>query len=138
MKSRTWAWAISLCLAIGAAHPAGAVAASPEKVLRYAFLGTETGFDPAQINDLYSAAVIAHILEAPYEYDYLARPAKMVPNLAEAMPEISPDFRTFTFHLRPAIYFSDDPSFGGKPREPVAKVLVYTLQHFYDPKDSGP
>ena len=84
MKSRIWAWATSLCLALGAAHPACAQAANPEKVLRYAFLGPETGFDPAQINDLYSAAVIAHILEAPYEYDYLARPAKMVPNLAEA------------------------------------------------------
>src|SRR4051812_21072542 len=121
MMSRTWAWAISLCLALGAAHPAGAqTPSSSDKVLRYAFLGTETGFDPAQINDLYSAAVIAHVLDAPYEYDYLPRPAKIVPNLAEAMPEVSPDFRTFTFRLRSGIYFTDDPAFGGKPREVVA------------------
>ncbi|HSI53787.1 MAG TPA: ABC transporter substrate-binding protein [Ramlibacter sp.] len=107
-------------------------------MLRYAFLGTETGFDPAQINDLYSAAVIAHVLDAPYEYDYLARPAKMVPNLAEALPEVSADFRTFTFRLRPGIYFSDDPAFGGKPRELVAKDFVYTFKRFFDPKNKSP
>ena len=137
MKSRLWALATSLCLALGAAHPACAQAAHPEKVLRYAFIGTETGFDPAQINDLYSAAVIAHILDAPYEYDYLARPAKMVPNLAEGQPEVAPDFRTFTFRLRPGIYFSDDPAFGGKPRELVATDFVYTFKRFFDPKNKS-
>ncbi len=138
MKSRFWALATSLCLALGAAHPACAQAANPEKVLRYAFLGTETGFDPAQINDLYSAAVIAHILEAPYEYDYLARPAKMVPNLADGQPKVAPDFRTFTFRLRPGIYFSDDPAFGGKPRELIANDFVYTFKRFFDPKNKSP
>ncbi len=138
MKSRFWALATSLCLALGAAHPACAQAANPEKVLRYAFLGTETGFDPAQINDLYSAAVIAHILEAPYEYDYLARPAKMVPNLADGEPVVAPDFRTFTFRLRPGIHFSDDPAFGGKPRELTASDFVYTFKRFFDPKNKSP
>ena len=33
-------------------------------------------------------------LRAPLTYDYLARPAKLVPNTAEAMPEISADFKT--------------------------------------------
>ena len=79
MNIRTWARATSLCLAVlGATHPSAAQAPdrAPEKVFRYAFLGTETGFDPAQINDLYSAAVIAHVFDAPYEYDYLARPSR--------------------------------------------------------------
>ena len=138
MKSRHWAWAISLCLGLGAAYPACAQAENSEKVLRYAFIGTETGFDPAQINDLYSAAVIAHILEAPYEFDYLARPVKMVPNLAEAQPEVAPDFRTFTFRLRQGIYFADDPAFGGKPRELTAKDFVYTFKRFFDPRHKSP
>jgi ABC-type transport system substrate-binding protein len=138
MNFRTWVRAISLCLAVGALHPAGALAANPEKTLRYAFLGPETGFDPAQINDLYSAAVIAHVLDAPYEYDYLARPVKIRPNLAEAMPEVSPDFRTWTFRIRPGIYFADDPAFGGKPREVTAKDVVYTFKRFFDPKNKSP
>jgi ABC-type transport system substrate-binding protein len=140
MKLLTWAWATSLCLALGAPHPAGAQAAnkSQEKVLRYAFQVAETGFDPAQISDLYSSYVIAHILEAPYEYDYLARPAKVVPNLAEALPEASADFRTFTFRMKRGIYFNDDPAFGGKPRELTAADVVYTWKRFYDPKNKSP
>ncbi|ROZ63134.1 ABC transporter substrate-binding protein [Ramlibacter sp. WS9] len=138
MNFRTWVRAISLCLAVGALLPVGALAANPEKTLRYAFLGPETGFDPAQINDLYSAAVIAHVLDAPYEYDYLARPAKIRPNLAEAMPEVSPDFRTWTFRIRPGIYFTDDPAFAGKPREVTAKDVVYTFKRFFDPKNKSP
>jgi ABC-type transport system substrate-binding protein len=138
MKSRLWALATSLCLALGAAHPACAQASNPEKVLRYAFPVAETGFDPAQINDLYSAAVIAHILDAPYEYDYLARPAKLVPNLAESLPEVAPDFKTYTFRLRSGIYFTDDPAFGGKPREVTAKDFVYTFKRFFDPKNKSP
>src|SRR5262245_63511112 len=34
------------------------------KVLRYAFPSAETGFDPAQVTDLYSNTVIAHVFEA--------------------------------------------------------------------------
>ncbi len=30
------------------------------------------------------------------------------------MPEISADFRTFTFRVKPGIYFADDPAFKGK------------------------
>jgi ABC-type transport system substrate-binding protein len=138
MSSRTWAWAISLCLGLAAAHPAAAQAPGAEKVLRYSFPVAETGFDPAQINDLYSAAIIAHILEAPYEYDYLARPAKIIPNLAEALPDVSPDFKTFTFRLKRGIYFTDDPAFGGKPREVVAQDVVYSFKRFIDPKNKSP
>ena len=138
MKSRTWAWATSLLLVLGALHPLGVHAANPEKVLRYAFLGPETGFDPAQITDLYSSAVVAHLFDAHYEYDYLARPAKIKPNLAEALPQISADFRTFTFRIRPGIYFADDPAFGGKPREVTAADVVYSFKRFYDPKNKSP
>ena len=142
MNPRTWALATSLCLALSATHPCGAQTpaktSQPEKVLRYSFPVAETGFDPAQINDLYSAIVLANILEAPYEYDYLARPAKVKPNLAEAMPEVSADFRTFTFRLRPGVYFADDPAFGGKKREVTAADFVYSLKRYFDPKHKSP
>ena len=39
--------------------------AAGEKVLRYAFLVAETGFDPVQINDLYSSIILSHIFDAP-------------------------------------------------------------------------
>ena len=84
------------------------------KVLRYAFNVAETGFDPALVQDLYSRIVIAHIFDALYEYDALARPFKIRPNTADGMPQVSADFRTWTVRLQRGIFFADDPAFGGK------------------------
>jgi ABC-type transport system substrate-binding protein len=112
--------------------------AQPPKVLRYAFLVAETGFDPAQLSDLYSRIVTAHIFESLYNYDYLARPFKLKPNTAAAMPEVSEDFRTWTIRLKPGIYFADDPAFKGRRRELVAEDYVYALKRFYDPAVKSP
>jgi len=119
-----------------AAQPQGA-ATSP-KVLRYAFEVAETGFDPAQISDLYSRIITGHIFDALYRYDYLARPFRIVPDTADGMPEISADFRTWTVRVRPGIYFQDDPVFKGKPRELTAHDYVYTLKRFFDPRTKAP
>ncbi|WP_395688144.1 ABC transporter substrate-binding protein [Caenimonas koreensis] len=136
MNIKNWAQAISLCLALGAAsYPASAQSPtnSPQKVFRYAFPIAETGFDPPQLSDLYSRIVTANIFEALYGYDYLARPAKVVPVIAESLPEISPDFRTYTIKLKRGVHFSDDPAFGGKKREVTANDVVYSFKRFYDP-----
>jgi ABC-type transport system substrate-binding protein len=133
------ALATSLCLVLGIAHQAHAQATPPaEKVFRYAFPVAETGFDPAQISDLYSAILLANVLDGPYKYDYLARPAKIKPNLAEAMPEVSADFRTWTFRLKKGVLFADDAAFGGKPREAVAQDFVYAVKRFFDPVNKSP
>jgi hypothetical protein len=66
--------------------------AAQEKVLRFAFPIAETGFDPAQINDLYSSIILTHIFDAPLRYDYLARPVKVIPNTAAELPEVSADY----------------------------------------------
>jgi len=115
-----------------------ATAAGPEKVLRYAFPVAETGFDPAQLSDLYSRIITANIFEAPYGYDYLARPATVRPVLAEAMPDVSPDFRTYTVKLRRGVYFADDPAFGGQRREVTAADVVYSYKRIMDPKNKSP
>lgn len=110
----------------------------PPKVLRYAFPIAETGFDPAQLTDLYSRIITAHIFDGLYTYDHLARPFKIVPNVAEGMPESSEDFRTWTIRIRPGIYFQDDPAFEGKRRELVAQDFVYTIKRFADPRWKAP
>jgi ABC-type transport system substrate-binding protein len=104
------------------------------KTLRYAFPIAETNFDPGQISDLYSRTVVAGIFDAPLEFAFMARPAAMRPNTAAAMPEVSDDFRTFTFRLKPGIFFADDPAFQGRPRELVAEDYVYSLKRHYDPR----
>jgi ABC-type transport system substrate-binding protein len=142
MNVRNWARAISLCLALGAAYPCGAqgqpTTPAPEKVFRYAFPIAETGFDPAQLSDLYSRIITANIFDALYGYDYLARPAKIVPVLADGMPEISPDFRTWTVRMRKGILFADDPAFGGKKREVTAHDVVFTYKRLFDPANKSP
>ncbi|MBK9575302.1 MAG: hypothetical protein IPO43_22790 [Rhodoferax sp.] len=109
-----------------------------EKVLRYAFPIAETGFDPAQLSDLYSRIVTSNIFDALYRYDYLARPVKVRPNVAVGMPEISDDYRTYTIKIKPGIYFADDPAFGGKKRELTAQDFAYSYKRIFDPKSKSP
>jgi ABC-type transport system substrate-binding protein len=104
------ALAVLLCSAIAAAV-APAYAADPAKVLRVAIPVAETGFDPQAAGDAYSNYVNRVIFDALYKYDYLARPFKLVPNTAAAMPDISADRMTWTMKVRPGIYFADDPVF---------------------------
>ena len=111
-----------------------AQAPAQDKVLRYAFKVAETGFDPAQITDLYSKAIAAGIFDAPLEYDFGARPFKLRPATLSEMPEISADFKTITMKVKPGIYFSDDPAFKGKKRELTAQDYVYSVKRHYDPR----
>ena len=144
IRSFLLALATSLVLASGAsaAQPAAKALpnqpAQPLKVLRYAFPVAETGFDPAQISDLYSRTVAANIFEAPLIYDYLARPAKLKPQTAAALPEISDEGKRFVFEIRPGIYFADDPAFKGVRRELTAADYVYAVKRHYDPQFKSP
>ena len=131
--------AAALCAATPLAAPAGtapAASASSDapRILRYALRVAETSFDPAYVTDLYSRTIIAGIFDAPLEFEYLAQPVRMRPNTASGMPEVSADFRTFTFRIRPGIHFADDPAFKGAPRELTAHDYVYSLKRHYDPR----
>ena len=137
-------------LAVPTLLPANAAAAAPESpgaisgnILRVPFPVAETGFDPSQVSDLYSRTVTAHIFEAPYRYDPLALPVKVLPLTAAALPEVSSDFRVWTIRLQRGIFFADDPVFKGpdgrpRPRELVAQDYLYTLRRHYDPATKSP
>lgn len=127
-----------ICLILLGVNPLQAQNRPTEKVLRYAFPIAETGFDPAQLSDLYSRIVTANIFDALYGYDYLARPVKVKPNVALGMPVISDDFRTYTVRIRPGVYFADDPAFGGKKRELTAYDFVYSYKRIFDPITKSP
>ena len=94
----------------------------------------ETGFDPQAWIDAYSDYINAAIFDALYKYDYLARPYRIDPNTAAALPAISADGLTWTIRLKPGIYFADDPAFNGKKRELVAADYVYSWKRILDPK----
>jgi ABC-type transport system substrate-binding protein len=110
----------------------------PNKIVRYAFEVSETSMDPHKISDVYSGILNNAVFDAPLTYDYLARPLKLKPNSLTSMPEVSADLKTITLRVKPGIYFSDDPAFGGKKRELVAEDYVYSLKRLMDPRLSAP
>ena len=98
----------------------------------------ETGFDPQATSDYYSSHVERAIFEPLYTFDYLARPHRIVPNTAAAMPEISADGRTWKIRIRPGIHFADDPAFKGRKRELIADDYVYSFKRLLDPRMRAP
>ena len=108
--------------------------ADMNKVLRAVFPVAETGFDPQAAGDTYSNSVNRVIFDPLYTYDHLARPMKLVPNTAVALPEMSPDGKTWTIRIKPGIYFADDPAFKGRKRELVAQDYVFAWKRVLDPR----
>ena len=127
---------VAALVALLASFPVGA--ADMGKVIRHVFPVAETGFDPAAAHDLYSGTIEQAIFETLLTYDYLARPAKVVPLAAEAMPTVTDNGKTYTIKVRKGIYFTPDPAFKGKKRELVAEDFAYALKRLIDPKIRGP
>ena len=115
-----------------------AAPADPAKVLRVAFSRSETGFDPAQATEIRSSAVIAAIMEPLLAFDYIARPVKVVPLTAAALPQIADGGKTYTFRIKPGLFFADDPAFKGRKRELTADDYVYAIKRLVDPANRSP
>ncbi|MBJ7555913.1 ABC transporter substrate-binding protein [Marinomonas spartinae] len=115
-----------------------ALAVSPKETLNIAFPAGATGFDPAKVSDQYSLNVVSNIYDPLMTYDYLARPYKLIPNTIEAMPTITNGGKTYTFKIKPGIYFAPDPAFKGKKRELVAADYVYSFKRMLDKTINSP
>lgn len=99
------------------------------------------GLDPAFCDDLYSGTEVTRIYEGLLEYEYLKRPYTLQPAIAEAMPTISKDGKTYSFKLKKDVLFQDDKSFkatDGKGRTVVAEDFVYSFKRLADPKLNSP
>ncbi|MEP7084950.1 MAG: ABC transporter substrate-binding protein, partial [Betaproteobacteria bacterium] len=127
---------MAVCIAVLTAAVAvqSAVAADMKKILRVALVAGETGFDPIRVTDTYSNSIVEQIYEPLLTYDYLARPARLVPLTAAAMPQITDDGKTWLFRLSKGITFQTDPAFKGKKRELTVNDYVYALKRLMDPK----
>ena len=123
---------------VAALAVAPARAADPEKVLHLEFEAAETGFDPCKVQDYYSFVVNEGIFDSLLTYDYLARPAKLVPRAAEALPTVRDQARTYVFKIKKGIYFAADPAFKGRKRELTAEDFVYSIKRFKDPANRSP
>lgn len=105
-----------------------------KKILHLALSEDPRTLDPAVSNDENSDLVIAQTDEALYNYVYLKSPPVLEPQLAEAMPKVSPDGRTYTIRIRRGIRFQDDPAFpGGRGRELQARDFIYAWKRLFKP-----
>jgi len=111
---------------------------SEQKTLRMFLSTSETGLDPAAASDNATLSLLENLFDPLLRYDYLARPAKLRPNTATAMPQVSADGLTYTFRIRPGIYFTPDPAFKGVKREVTAADYVYSLKRLRDPSLRSP
>jgi ABC-type transport system substrate-binding protein len=109
-------------------------AADPKKILRTTIEAQDAGFDPALTANYYSGKIMETVGESLLSYDYLARPSKVIPLVAEAMPLIEDDGKTYTFKIRQGVYFAPDPVFKGVKRELTAEDFVFSFKRFMDPK----
>jgi oligopeptide transport system substrate-binding protein len=112
--------------------------AAEKKVIKLAFRAAEDGFDPMRVYDRYSVGIIENIFDSLLTYDWLARPLRLTPMLAEAVPTPEEGGTRYTFRIKPKIYFADDAAFNGKKRELTAYDMAYSIRRFRDPKLRSP
>lgn len=132
---------VLVCAAAATLFPplnAPTLAAAQLKVLKTVMRTSETGFDCQRLSDVYSNAICEQIFDTPLEYDYLARPVKLVPNLLLEVPQPEENGRVYTLRFRPGIYFTSDPAFNGQKREIIAADLEYSLKRLMDPAMASP
>ena len=129
----------TLVLSLGLPSAAAlAESAAAPKVLRVLFEAPDSGFDGVTTVNWYSGKVTEMIFERLLTYDYMARPAKLVPGTAEAMPEVKDGGKTYIFHIRKGITFTPDPAFKGKRRELTAADYIYSFERVLDPQNRSP
>ena len=96
--------------------------------------------DPANADAVSASRAVSLAYETLLEYDYAARPYRLIPGVATALPEISSNGQVYVFHLDPDAHFVPDPCFGsgasGQPRDRAitAQDFVYALQRLTDRK----
>ena len=96
--------------------------------------------DPAQAASVYASRAVGLVYETLVEYDYAARPYRLIPGLAEALPEVTGEGRVYTFRLVTNAWFHADACFGrgadGAPRrrQVSAADVVFSLARLADAK----
>jgi ABC-type transport system substrate-binding protein len=127
-----------LCASLWFGQAQAAPASAAGKVLHLFLSTSETGLDPAVASDAASLSLLENLFDPLLRYDYLARPLKLRGNTTVGMPRLEDGGLTYTFQIRPGIYFTPDPAFKGVRREVTAADYVYSLQRLYDPMLKSP
>jgi ABC-type transport system substrate-binding protein len=135
---KTAAALLAALLCFGQAQAQAAPATDGGKVLHMFLSTSETGLDPAVASDIASLSLLENLFDPLLRYDYLARPLKLQANTTAGMPKVEDGGLSYTFEIRPGIFFTPDPAFKGARREVTAADYVYSLKRLYDPMLKSP
>jgi ABC-type transport system substrate-binding protein len=130
--------ALLTLIAFAVLAPLPAHAADAAKTLRVALSIAETSFDPAFASDAASDDVIGAIFDAMLDYDYLARPVKLIPRALEALPTVEDGGRAYLCRVKKGVFFTPDPAFKGVRRELTAADFAYGIKRILDPDVKSP
>ncbi len=97
-------------------------AAAGSNVLRYPLTSDPTNLDPAMVEDGTTIDLLQNVFEGLVKWD---TDNKIAPNLASSW-DLSPDGRTYTFHLKQGIKFHNG-------REVKADDFKYSIERACDP-----
>ena len=105
----------------------GAVAGQEAAVFRRS-LDRIASLDPAQAASVYAGRAVGLVYETLVEYDYAARPYRLIPGLVESLPEVTDEGRVYTFRLVTNAWFDADPCFGLAQDGPAARPMRRRVQ----------
>lgn len=96
--------------------------------------------DPAQADDLASRNMVGALYDTLLQYDYLARPYKLIPSMLAKMPEANQSLDVYTFTLRDDLYFAEDPAFGPDKEKRRVRVedLFFSILRIADARNHSP
>lgn len=96
--------------------------------------------DPAQADDLASRNMIGAVYDTLLQYDYTARPYRLIPSMLAELPRVNETLDVYTFRLRDDLRFADDPCFREDPgaRRITARDFIYSVLRIADARNHSP
>lgn len=128
VRSLVAAIALAGCLSLPALSQPG-----QQKVIRAAYPSAERGFDCAAESDEITGTFCDHFYDSLLQYDHFARPIRLMPRGAAAMPEVKDNGATYIFKIKPGLRFTPDAAFKGQTKELTAADYAYSLKRLIDP-----
>lgn len=104
------------------------IAGEVDKTLKMALSRPIKSFDPAIAFNDDSLKVIGQSFETLYQYHYLKRPYEVIPLLAEGMPKISSDGRTYTIKIKEGVQYHNHSGVFKGPRYVKAQDFINQIK----------
>ncbi len=109
------------------------------KLLSLGLSDNVKSLDPAIAYDSVSLQVMPMIMESLFQYRYTKMPLELEPLLAESMPTVSKDKKTYTIKIKKGVMWQDDDAFpNGKGRELKASDFTYAWKRMLLPELQSP